>query len=88
MIYYTKLPIFVVGELDNRFVKDSIREVPEAKRVEDALLSSNVPVSKGELRDRLPEVSVRTIERVLGQMVRDGRIEKIGSYRDARYRRV
>lgn len=52
------------------------------------MLGTYAPVSKGELRDRLPEVSVRTIERVLGQMVRDGRIEKIGSYRDARYRRV
>lgn len=40
------------------------------------------------LAERLPDVSISTIERVLRHMVQQGSIEKIGAYRDARYRRL
>ena len=47
-----------------------------------------MPVSKAELCQRLPEVSVKTVERTLARLVKEGKVEKIGTYRDARYRRL
>ena len=40
------------------------------------------------LAERLPDVSISTIERVLRRMVQQGSIEKNGTYRDARHRRL
>lgn len=75
-------------ELDLRYVESSLKRVPKAERVESLLLGAYAPVSKAEIHDKLPEVSVRTIERVLARLMEEGVVEKIGTYRDARYRRV
>ncbi|NMV82427.1 MAG: hypothetical protein GX816_02615 [Erysipelotrichia bacterium] len=40
-----------------------------------------------ELLDLLPDVSVSTIERVLAQMLKEGKIQKLGSFKNARYKR-
>lgn len=47
-----------------------------------------VPISRAEICDRLPEVGVRAVERVLSTLIKEGSIEKVGTYRDARYRRL
>lgn len=73
-------------ELDERFVDGQAGKVPKARRVEEVLLNAFVPISKEEICARLPDISVTTVERVLGAMQKDGRIVKIGSYRDARYK--
>lgn len=75
-------------ELDERFIKGTANTVPKSKQIENALMNSFAPISKRELCDRFPEISVKTIEKVLGDMVRDGRVEKIGSYKDARYKKA
>ena len=36
-----------------------------------------VPVSKEEIAARFPEISVTTVERVLGKLVREGKIENM-----------
>ena len=46
-----------------------------------------VLASKQDIIEKLPDVSVKTIELVLGKMVRENRITKIGTYKDARYMR-
>ena len=74
-------------ELDEKFIEGTVRRKGKAKLVENTLLACFVPVSKEELAGRLPEISVSTIERVLGQMVREGKVEKIGSSRSTRYMR-
>ena len=74
-------------EMDERFIEGSAHTKSKSGLVENTLLQCFVPVSKGEIIDRLPEISVTTIERVLGQMVKDGRIVKIGENRGARYMR-
>ena len=74
-------------EMDERFIEGSAHTKSKSRLVENTLLQCFVPVSKGEIIDRLPEISVTTIERVLGQMVKDGRIVKIGENRGARYMR-
>ena len=75
-------------ELDLRFEKDALRRVSKSERVERLLRDAYVPISKADIRERLPEVSVKTIEATLSKLVKDGTIEKIGTYRDARYRRM
>lgn len=54
--------------------------------LEQFLLRTALPVSKSELCRLFPELSESTVEKVLRDMTSDGRIEKAGSYRDARYR--
>ena len=72
--------------LDQKFVEASIHSMPKAKQVAYLLQNSFVPVSKEDIKNRLPDISITTIERVLGRMVKDGSVEKIGTVRDARYR--
>lgn len=74
--------------LDARFVEGSIKKVPKAKQIETLLMGTFVPISKLEIRRHFPDVSVATIERVLTTLIKEGKVEKIGTYRDARYRRT
>ena len=43
------------------------------------------PMSKSDVCAILPDVSPTTVEAVLGEMVRTGRIQKLGSGRSTRY---
>ena len=88
MVYLLQILYACYRELDKRYAERSAAHVPKGKRVEAVLMGSYVPVSKADLCEQLPEVSVRTVERVLGKLVKEGKIEKIGTYRDARYRRA
>lgn len=74
-------------ELDEKFIEGTIDTIPKGKQIENALLNTFTPISKAELVERFPEISVKTIEKVLGEMVREGRVEKIGTYKDARYKK-
>ena len=73
-------------DLDQKFMENKIQKIPKAKQIEALLAQSYVPVSKSEISRRLPEISVSTIERVLGELTRSGKIEKIGDFKNARYR--
>ena len=72
-------------ELDKRFAVVGSRKVTKQARIEATVLNSLTPVSKTEIGKILPDVSASTIEAVLGQMVRDGVIRKIGSGRGTKY---
>ena len=72
-------------ELDKRFAVVGSRKVTKQARVEATILNSPTPVSKADIIKILPDVSATTVEAVLGQMVRDGSIRKIGSGRGTRY---
>ena len=75
-------------DLDNKFVQNTAKKVSKAKQIENALLQCFVPVSKEEIAGQFPEISITTVERVLGKLVKEGKIEKIGTYRNARYRKI
>ena len=72
-------------EIDEKFIQGTSIAVPKNKQIENALLNSFTPVSKRELCERFPDISVKTIEKVLGEMVREGSVVKIGTYKNARY---
>jgi hypothetical protein len=49
------------------------------------ILNSLTPISKAEICKILPDISPSTVEAVLGAMVRDRRIERIGAARATKY---
>ena len=87
-LYLLQILYACYRELDRRYVEGTLERVPKCKRIETLLMDAYVPISKAEICDKFPEVSVRTVERVLARLMREGTIEKIGTYRDARYRRL
>jgi Fic family protein len=72
-------------ELDKRFLTLKSGKVSKAKRIEEIVLSAFIPISKKEIQDLLPDISVSTIERVLSEMLKNGKISKIGATNSAKY---
>ena len=72
-------------ELDKRFAVVHGKKITKKARVEAAVLSSLTPLSKAEICKILPDVSPTTVEAVLGAMVKNGSIKRIGTSRATRY---
>ena len=72
-------------ELDKRFAVVNGKKITKKSRVEATVLNSLTPISKSEICKILPDVSPTTVEAVLGQMVKNGSIKKIGDGRNSRY---
>lgn len=72
-------------ELDQRFAVMNSKRITKKARVEATVLNSLLPISKVEIGKILPDVSPTTIEAVLGDMVRQGKIERIGVMRESKY---
>ena len=65
-------------ELDKRFAVVHGKKITKRARIEATVLNSLTPLSKTEICKILPDVSPTTVEAVLGAMVRDGTIKRIG----------
>ncbi len=74
-------------ELDESFAAISLKKAKKSERVESILFSAIVPISKQEIMQKVPDISVKTVELVLGKMLKEKKIKKIGTYKDARYTR-
>lgn len=72
-------------ELDKRFAIVQGKKITKKARIEATVLNSLTPLSKAEICKILPDVSPTTVEAVLGAMVKDGAIKRIGAARSARY---
>ena len=88
MIFLAQVLYACYKDLDMKFIQNSTAHIPKSRQVEALLLETFVPVSKEEIVHRLPDISVTTVERVLGKMVKEGTIVKIGTYRNARYKKA
>ncbi len=75
-------------ELDDRFIDGALHKAKKSERVRAIVLNSLVPISKQEIAAKAPDISIKTVELVLGQLQKNGEIKKIGSFRDAKYMRV
>jgi Fic family protein len=73
-------------ELDKHFAAIQSGRVRKRERIEQVVLNSLLPINKREICYILPDVSPTTVEKVLGDMLRSGTIEKIGSARSTKYR--
>jgi Fic family protein len=74
-------------DLDESFTDISLKKANKSERVESILMGATVPVSKQDIIAKLPDISIKTVELVLSKMLKDKKIKKIGTYRDARYMR-
>ena len=72
-------------ELDKRFAVVHGKKITKTARIEATVLNSLTPISKAEICGILPDVSPSTVEAVLGKMLRDGQIKKIGQSKSTRY---
>lgn len=72
-------------ELDKRFAVLHGKRITKKARIEATVLGSLTPLSKAEICGIHPDISPTTVEAVLGVMVRDGRIRRIGAARNTRY---
>ena len=75
-------------ELDKRFAVVHGKRITKKARVEATVLNSLTPISKAEICQILPDVSPTTVEAVLGKMVKDGQIRRIGQFRSSKYIRA
>ena len=76
---YAKLDENVFSQIDKKLSK--------SERIEALLLNAFIPISKRTIRDQLPDISEPLIEMVLSKLLKEGKINKIGSYKDAMYYR-
>lgn len=72
-------------ELDKRFNVVNSNKITKRARIEATVLNSLVPISKAEICNILPDVSPTTVEAVIGAMVKDGKVQYIGSGRNTKY---
>ena len=73
--------------LDRRFALVNAAKVPKMARVENTVLNSLTPLSKGDICALLPDVSPTTVEAVLGGLVRSAKVIKLGAGRATKYAR-
>ena len=71
--------------MNKRFVKTKSGKDKKNERVEAILFNSIVPLSKAEISELLHDISITTIELVLSNLLNEGKIRKIGSYKFAKY---
>lgn len=72
-------------ELDKCFAVIGVRKITKKARIEATVLNALIPISKAEICQLLPDVSPTTVEAVLGEMVRNGQIIRLGASRATRY---
>lgn len=75
-------------ELDKRFNVVNSNKITKKARIEATIYNSLIPISKKEICDILPDVSPTTVEAVLGNMVKEGKIERIGSGKSSKYLKI
>ena len=73
--------------LDENVFKQIDKKLNKSERIEQLLLNTFVPLAKQQIMEQLPDVSENLIETVLSKLLKEGKIIKIGSYKDAMYYR-
>ena len=83
--YFLTMLLKCYIDLDTRFALVDGKGVKRKQTVESILSGSVAPMSIGQIRKVLPDMSVYTIQKVLKTLLSDGKIEKIGNTKGARY---
>ena len=72
-------------ELDSRFANFKGKKITKKQRIVEFITGSLLPVSKRDICEKLPDISVTTVEVELGRLLKSGKIEKIGNGRGTKY---
>ena len=73
--------------LDENVFKQIDKKLNKSERIEQLLLNAFVPLTKQQIMGQLPDISENLIETVLSKLLKEGKIIKIGSFKDAMYYR-
>ena len=76
------------SELDKRFASVNAAKATKKSRIESTVLNAFTPLSKADICGILPDVSPTTVEAGLGEMVRGGRVRRLGAGRASKYIRA
>lgn len=72
-------------EINRRLIGVNEGKAKKHQRIESVIMESIVPLSKMDIASFLPDVSVTTIEAALLRLQKEGKVRKLGTYRNARY---
>ena len=92
--YYPFINHFLVtlircyNELDKRVSILSSKVTNKKERIKITIEKSLVPLSRKELMELWPDIAVDTIKKVLIELQNEGTIQKIGNFKNAKYRKV
>ncbi len=92
--YYPFINHFLVtlircyNELDNRVSILSSKVTNKKERIKITIEKSLVPLSRKELMVLWPDIAVDTIKKVLIELQNEGIIQKIGNFKNAKYRKI
>lgn len=87
MLYMIQILYECYLKLDENVFAQIDKKRSKSDRVETLLLNAFVPISKRAIQEQLPDVSEALIEVTLSKLVSQGKIMKIGTYKDAKYYR-
>ena len=85
ILFFLQILYKCYKELDDTFMNISLKKAKKNERIEFIINSTITPISKTEIANKLPDVSIKTIESTLANLLRNNKIKKIGSYKNARY---
>ena len=72
-------------ELDRRYPIVENRKVKKRDRILHIIATSPSPVKKKDICACIPDVSIRTADVVLSDLLEQNKIEKLGTFKDAKY---
>ena len=84
MEYMIGVLFLAFKEMDRRMMV-CIGKENKGNRIERLLSIIQMPISKKEISTFMPDVSETYIEWILGKMLREGKIERIGPKNSSRY---
>lgn len=87
MLYMIQILYECYMKLDENVFSQIDKKLSKTERIEMLLLNAFVPISKRSIQDQLPDISEQLIEMVLSKLIKEEKITKIGSYKDAMYYR-
>ena len=83
--YFLQMLFECYTDLDTRFAMKGSKSMKKNERIESFLKQSLVPISKRQIQMALPDISIHTVDATIKRMIDEGRAEKVGGFRNARY---
>lgn len=75
-------------ELNGRFDILNEKYTSKKDRIKETILKSIVPISRKELQRIWPDIAPDTIKKALIELQNEGIIQKVGNYKDAKYKGI
>ena len=85
MEYFINMILSCYTELDSHFPKINTSKLSTIEQIENIISESPAPISKKKIAELLPHISITTIEKYLWDLVKSGKIEKVGKARKTKY---